>query len=211
MRKGQRFSRFLLAVLVILLTLSPAAEAFPAAEEASGSDFSSDGAAGTYKKGGNMLALPGALTEVEEEAFYGVAAEHILVSGNVTEIQDRAFDGVADLTSVYLPEEIQRIGNNAFGRNTGVLFLGEEGSFAESWAREHRFVFSRTKVRKSFWKQAVYLYRTSQDESGEAEFACNQTGTAQFSLKAEASGAVEIRAMGRGERAEMNHLIGLFP
>lgn len=60
------------------------------------------------------VALPASLKKIGSQAFLGTHLEEVVFSVELQEIDDEAFRGVLELTSVTLPNNIQRIGYQAF-------------------------------------------------------------------------------------------------
>lgn len=61
----------------------------------------------------NVFTLPAALTEIDEEAFAGIAAEYVQVTENVTSIGSRAFADCKNLKQIAIPAGVQSIADNA--------------------------------------------------------------------------------------------------
>ena len=80
-----------------------------------------------------IFSLPAGLTEIEEEAFAGIAAEKIIVPQGVTRIGDRAFADCPNLKELELPEGITFEGEPLYG--SGPVFVyGPAGSWLEAYA-----------------------------------------------------------------------------
>lgn len=60
------------------------------------------------------VTLPASLKKIGSQAFLGTHLEEVVFSAELQEIDDEAFTGVAELTSVTLSNNIQRIGYRAF-------------------------------------------------------------------------------------------------
>ena len=60
------------------------------------------------------VAFPASLKKIGSQAFLGTHLEEVVFSAELQEIDDEAFTGVAELTSVTLSNNIQRIGYRAF-------------------------------------------------------------------------------------------------
>ena len=84
------------------------------------------------------LALPGFLTEIDEEAFSGVNAEKIVIPEGVTSIQARAFADNGNLKVVEFQGggEIS-IADSAFDNCPDMVIVAPEGSPAWQWAVNH--------------------------------------------------------------------------
>ncbi|MBQ6563813.1 MAG: leucine-rich repeat protein, partial [Clostridia bacterium] len=84
------------------------------------------------------MRTPGALTEIEEEAFEGTAAEVVEIGYGVTSIGARAFAD-SQLEQIILPSSVESIGTGAF--DSGVAVFGEFDSYAMNWALSNGFRF----------------------------------------------------------------------
>lgn len=74
------------------------------------------------------VTLPASLKKIGSQAFLGTHLEEVVFSAELQEIDDEAFTGVAELTSVTLSNNIQRIGYRAFSdceQLTKVAYVGE--------------------------------------------------------------------------------------
>ena len=82
-----------------------------------------------------VLRLPSGLTEIEAEAFAGIAAEKVIVPNGVTRIGDRAFADCPNLKEMELPEGVTFEGAPLEG--SGPVFVyGTPGSWLEAYADE---------------------------------------------------------------------------
>ncbi|MCR4883646.1 MAG: leucine-rich repeat domain-containing protein, partial [Clostridiales bacterium] len=84
------------------------------------------------------MRTPGALTEIEEEAFEGTAAEVVEIGFGVTDIGARAFAD-SQLEQIILPSSVGSIGAGAL--DSGVAVFGEFDSYAMYWALSNGFRF----------------------------------------------------------------------
>lgn len=74
------------------------------------------------------VAFPASLKKIGSQAFLGTHLEEVVFSAELQEIDDEAFRGVAELTSVTLSNNIQRIGYQAFSdceQLSKVAYVGE--------------------------------------------------------------------------------------
>lgn len=74
------------------------------------------------------VILPASLKKIGSQAFLGTHLEEVVFSAELQEIDDEAFTGVAELTSVTLSNNIQRIGYRAFSdceQLSKVAYVGE--------------------------------------------------------------------------------------
>ena len=83
--------------------------------------------------------LPSALTIVEEEAFLGGGATHVIVPEGVEEIHARAFAN-SGLKEIDLPASVKFIAENAFDGSALTLVNAAEGTYAYDWAVAHGYI-----------------------------------------------------------------------
>lgn len=87
-----------------------------------------------------VLRMPSALTLLEEEAMYGVAASIVDLRGsNVSVIGSKAFGGNPNLEMVYLPASVRTIAGDAFRGSGHVVILCPKGSYAHNWANQNGY------------------------------------------------------------------------
>lgn len=85
------------------------------------------------------FTLPAALKTIGEEAFYGIAAEAVMIPEGVEAIEARAFAASA-VRWISLPASLTRIADDAFPAPDGSLFLAaDEGTYACDWAGQHGY------------------------------------------------------------------------
>jgi len=82
--------------------------------------------------------LPEALCGIEEEAFLGATAEHIVLGGSVVTIGPRAFADCPSLYRIDVPDSVTTIDDSVF-EGTSVTIVCPPGSYAQQWAEEHGF------------------------------------------------------------------------
>ena len=80
------------------------------------------------------FTLPSMLTQIEEEAFSGIAAQKIVIPGTVEEIGAGAFADCGNLLLVELQADPSGIQSGAFDRSGPFMVYGSAGSEAEAWA-----------------------------------------------------------------------------
>ena len=83
------------------------------------------------------LILPALIQSIEEEAFAGTAAEIVILPEGCASIGARAFADSAALTSVYMPDSVTDIADNAFTGSDGVAFRCASDNAAAAYARAH--------------------------------------------------------------------------
>ena len=99
-------------------------------------------ARGAEEKGAGFT-LPGMLTQIGEEAFYGIAAETIEVTENVVSIGPRAFADCKNLREITIPANVTAIDDSALSGCENVTVYGVKGTEAERFANENGFAFAQ--------------------------------------------------------------------
>ncbi len=110
------------------------------------------------------VLIPDTVTKIGDGAFENSGLTEVLIPESVTELGIGAFANCTDLTAVTLPDDLKTIGtsaflgcfnletlivpsgvtkiaDNAFEACSKLTLCGEEGSCAESYAKEHRIPF----------------------------------------------------------------------
>lgn len=86
----------------------------------------------------STITIPGALLTIEDEAFSGVPVNIIDLRGaNVRTIGQKAFAGCTGLMKIYIPGSVTSIAGNAFEGCIGFVICCDEGSAADTFARDH--------------------------------------------------------------------------
>ena len=85
---------------------------------------------------GTVINLPASLKAIEDEAFFGVSTDRIMVPEGVEAIGERAFANMKKQTYVFLPDSVREIHEYAFYASDVVLVC-PPGSWAENWGRTH--------------------------------------------------------------------------
>lgn len=86
--------------------------------------------------------LPAGVKKIEAEAFAGLTMKSVRCPEGLQEIGDRAFSDCRSLTKIYIPASVEEISETAFaGCPDGLVFYGEQGSFAEEYAKKRGLVF----------------------------------------------------------------------
>ena len=83
-----------------------------------------------------VLRVPALMESIEEEAFYGVAAEQVILSGGVTAIGSKAFAGCGSLLIAVIPSSVTSIAADAFSGSDVAVICPDE-SYAASWCDAH--------------------------------------------------------------------------
>lgn len=87
------------------------------------------------------MTLPAALTEIDEEAFYGLPLSSVACPHGLRSIAARAFANCTSLRKIMIPASVHEIDDTAFDGCTSLLIYGAKGSQAEVFALKHGFTF----------------------------------------------------------------------
>lgn len=85
--------------------------------------------------------LPAELTVIGNEAFRGGAFSCVKLSDKTTQIGTYAFADCQNLKYIYISAKTTSIAANAFGNMSNLTIIGESGTIAESYARNHNYQF----------------------------------------------------------------------
>ncbi|MBR1685391.1 MAG: Ig-like domain-containing protein, partial [Clostridia bacterium] len=85
----------------------------------------------------STLSLPAALTEIDEEAFEGIAAERVVIPEGCISIGSRAFADADKLLAVQIPGSVSYIAEDAFSGCSEVTIYCASGSYAETYAMDN--------------------------------------------------------------------------
>ena len=97
----------------------------------------------------DTLYLPAALTIIEEEAFAGdQSISKVVLPDKVTEIRSRAFAN-SSLSEINLPSSLAFIADDAFDGPEKVRVTSEEGTYAHSWAIDHKYYGIKLSLRNA--------------------------------------------------------------
>lgn len=91
--------------------------------------------------GNAQLVMPQSLQWIGEGAFEGTAAQEVVLRSDVYAIERRAFADMVNLKKINLPESVEIIGGEVFGRNLQVVIYGVAGGKAENYANENQLEF----------------------------------------------------------------------
>lgn len=83
------------------------------------------------------LAFPAMLEVIEDEAFMGAAFESVTLRQGCTAIGSRAFAQCAGLNTIYVPDSVKSIADDAFEGCSGLTIVAPQGSFAHTFAESH--------------------------------------------------------------------------
>lgn len=105
------------------------------------------------------VTIPGSVTTLADGAFvlcYGLTA--VTICDGVTAIGSNAFFSCENLANVAIPSSVTAIGEDAF-KGCGILTIhGEQGSFAEQYAKENSIPFVADGVAPAFTDVAANAY-----------------------------------------------------
>lgn len=105
-----------------------------------------------HASGTEMSSLPDGLSVIGEEAFAGTAIASIQLPDTLQVIGRRAFADILEMVYVYITEGTQFIDQSAFAGNGDLTIAGQQGSYAEQWAREngYRFIYGEALLTDGF-------------------------------------------------------------
>ena len=90
------------------------------------------------------LSLPESVTEIEQEAFMGGNFSEVVLKSGMKTIGERAFAYCPNLMKIIIPASTTNIAADAFsGVSDDFSIYGEEGSYAEYYAKRNGFKFVR--------------------------------------------------------------------
>lgn len=90
-----------------------------------------------YEGGANVIRLPSGVRIIDDEAFYGIATDKVIIPSEVTSIGNQAFDG-GSFGTITLPESVETIGENTF---SGAVIICTVNSAAYTYAIEHQLQY----------------------------------------------------------------------
>ena len=82
------------------------------------------------------IVLPDGIVTVEEESFYGVAAQTVIITSGCKTIGPAAF-AESSLCSAHIPSSVMMISDDSFP--AGITIYTPQGSYAEHWGHEHGY------------------------------------------------------------------------
>ena len=89
------------------------------------------------------VTIPDSVTRIGEHAFYYCTSlTSVTIPSSVTSIGFEAFRQCYNLTTVTIPDSVTRIGDEAFYHCDNLTIYGENGSYAEAYAKKNGFKFS---------------------------------------------------------------------
>ena len=86
--------------------------------------------------------VPDTVTSIGKIAFSCCNLTSVSLSKNLTAIGAGAFNGNSGLTSLIIPKSVVSIGEGAFTGKQNMLLFGEEGSYAQQYAKANNIIFN---------------------------------------------------------------------
>ena len=106
------------------------------------------GEAFAYCSSLKSINIPNSITHIGEGAFYNCTSlTSINIPNSVTSIGSGTFDCCTSLTSINIPSSVTSIGYEAFGGYTNLTIYCEQGSYAETYAKENNIPVVYTDVK----------------------------------------------------------------
>ena len=152
------------------------------------------------------FVLPAALVEIEDEAFADTAVKTVVFQNGLLHIGDFAFDNTRNLKDIYIPSSVRRIGRSAFPHSGNLVLHAPKKSYAQAWAKEHRFS-SRTDGFRSFRDNVGKALRILKNASS---LYPHLTVPKEIHIPARRT-EVTVRSMRPQDRPELNPIDFRFP
>ena len=149
--------------------------------------------------------FPASLVVVEDEAFSNTAAHQIVFQDEIQSIEKEAFAGSAELLDVYIPTSVKYIADSAFDINDSFTVHGVKGSYAHTWALEHRISF----VNEDIW--TAIPQNSGSFRPKQISVRINNSLFLMVILGSLWHVIVYIRNMRHKERSELNPIDYAFP
>ena len=86
--------------------------------------------------------LPDSVETIEVEAFSGCVFQYVRLSEETMELGSKAFADCPNLTFIYIPSKCTRIADDAFSNVNGLTIIGQDDSYAETYAKLYGFDFA---------------------------------------------------------------------
>lgn len=103
--------------------------------------------AGCYYSNALTIKIPNSVTNIGHMAFYNDADLKLInIPDNVTTIGNTAFSNCTSLTSINIPDNVTSIGVAAFRGCTNLTIYCEQGSYAETYAKENNIPVMYTDI-----------------------------------------------------------------
>ena len=112
------------------------------------------------------VTLPPTLTKINSRAFYKcINLKRVELPNQITKIGSKAFSRCRNLREVIIPSNILHIADNAFEKCSKLTMVGEQGSYAQSYAQinEIKFLtnkqFKRLKIKRALKRKLKSIIR----------------------------------------------------
>ena len=103
------------------------------------------------------ITLSNKISIIKSGTFCGCTSlTNITIPNSVTEIEDGAFQECVSLTSITIPSSVIKIGENTFPYGEELVFIVEEGSYAEQYAYDNYYEY-KYDINGEFIKYPGYL------------------------------------------------------
>ena len=113
----------------------------PACSFWAGGSFADGGASprllGKYNPESQVFMLPGALIEIEEEAFAGCTFRHVVLGNRVQTIRSGAFRNCTELRFIEIPDTVTGIAEDAFEGCGQLTVICHKETVAYQYAQAH--------------------------------------------------------------------------
>ena len=102
------------------------------------------------------INIPNSVTSINMSAFWNCTSLTLIdIPNSVTSIGDSAFSYCSSLTSIDIPDSVTSIGDSAFSGCTNLTIYCEQGSYAETYAKENNIPVMYTDVKATSINPAV--------------------------------------------------------
>ena len=131
------------------------------------------------------INIPNSVTSIEHNAFSGCSSLiSINIPNSVTSIEISTFVNCSSLTSINIPDSVTSIDNIAFSDCTNLKIYCEQGSYAETYAKDNNIPVVYTAVNNIASGKVTTItvpttgWTTATDSTGETYFTINITNSA---------------------------------